>query len=386
MPRSGKKTSDSTERTATFAETMREWLRDRRENISEASADRYEYLMGKYILPEFGDMDVSTITQARMNTYLAGLADKEKKGSAAVTGTTVENLRSITWSILSYAQDREEHIPKLSALVKIEKTPYKPLSSDEIRRLVACARYNRSTELLGVLFSLYAGLGTGEICALSWDDIDTDRREINVRHTLYRLKNKEGGDKRTRLTVTDVRRSAVRTVRYPRELDTYVGEFYKSGMAFLSGERDRYMEQRTYCNRLESVFERYDLRDVTISRVKKTYEAGLADVRYLMDPFYIKEEGSRNQLLDKVDERWLIREMENDLRPLRDILGISSCDMGVVMDIPEDTYMAIEAGEAAMDWDMFMSLLFFFRYNSKTEKVVEALGLYPRALKERMGI
>ena len=76
----------------------------------------------------------------------------------------------------------------------------------------------------------------------------------------------------------------------------------------------------------------------------------------------------------RLDERWLIREMENDLQPLRILLGISSRDMGLMMGMTEDDYRAIEVGEAVMGWDMFLSLLFFFKYNSKTGDVVEALG------------
>ena len=87
-----------------------------------------------------------------------------------------------------------------------------------------------------------------------------------------------------------------------------------------------------------------------------------------------------------MDERWLIKEMENDLLPLRTILGISDRDMGAVVGLTEEDYRALETGETVMDWDMFLSFLFFFRYNSKTEPIVEALGLYPNALKERIGI
>ena len=128
------------------------------------------------------------------------------------------------------------------------------------------------------------------------------------------------------------------------------------------------------------------MQEMTLSRVKKTHEAGLADVRYLTDPFYEKEEGKKSQIQVRLDERWLIKEMENDLLSLRRIIGVSSKDMGTLMGISEEDYEAIEAGEAVMDWDMFLSFLFFFKYNSKTESVVDALGLYPNALKERIAI
>lgn len=370
----------------TFHQAAEDWINERRGNISDASVDRYEYLMDKYILPEFGDWDVSKVNMTRINTYLADLADREKHGEAAIGGTTIESLQSLAGSVLSFVAKRGSNVPALDELVKIEKNSYKPLSSDEIRRLIGCARYNKSPELLGVLLSLYAGLGTGEICALSWDDFDLGRREIHVRHMLYRLKNKDGGEKRTRLAVMDVRKANMRTVQYPGELDGYVKELYQAGCVMLTGEKERYMEQRTLCNRLDSVFKLYHLGGLTLQRVKKTYEAGLSDIRYLTDPFYEKTEGSSGQIQTKVDERWLIKEMENDLKSLRWLIGLSSRELGSMMGLSERDYEAIEAGEAAMDWDMFLAFLFLFKYNSKTEPIVEALGLYPNALKERMEI
>ena len=57
-----------------------------------------------------------------------------------------------------------------------------------------------------------------------------------------------------------------------------------------------------------------------------------------------------------------------------------------MMGISEENYVAVEAGEQSMEWNVFLSLLFLFKYNSKTEGVVDALGLYPEALKDRMAI
>ena len=370
----------------TFSDATAVWLEDRKGNITNASIDRYEYLMDKYILPVFGDKDISQVSMVQINTYLTELADNKKHGKSAVRGTTVENLRSLVGNVFAFVAKKERGILDIENPVKVEKVPYAPLSSDEIRRLVSCAKYNRSPEMLGVMLCLYTGLGTGEICALSWDNFETGRREITVRHTLYRLKNKEGDEKRTKLTVTEVRKSARRTVQYPKELDAYVAEFYKKGTVFLTREKNRYLEQRTFCNHLENILKSYNMLEMTLSRVKKTHEAGLADVRYLTDPFYEKEEGKKSQIQVRLDERWLIKEMENDLLPLRRIIGVSSKDMGTLMGISEEDYEAIEAGEAVMDWDMFLSFLFFFKYNSKTESVVDALGLYPNALKERIAI
>ncbi len=371
----------------TFFAASRKWLSDRREHISAPSVDRYEYLLNKYIMSEFGERDIADITLVQVLTYISDLADKEKRGDSAISGSIMESLQSITGSVIAFAKRAEldQHATRRKAAS--DKNSYKTLSGEEIKKLVLCAKFNRSVDMLGVMLSLFTGIGIGEICALSWNDFALDRREISISHTLYRIKNRdEGSTSRTVLAVMDVRRSAVRVVKYPIGLDPYVREFYQKGCVFLTGEKDRYIEQRTFSNHLESTFRKHGLEAVTIARVKKTYDAGLSDIRYLSDSFYAKSEGEKPQISVKVDERWLLKEMENDLSALRSILGISSADMGLMMGITSENYSAIEAGEAAMDWSVFMGLLFLFKYNSKTESVVDALGLYPKVLKEKISL
>ncbi len=181
-----------------------------------------------------------------------------------------------------------------------------------------------------------------------------------------------------------MRQSAIRTVQYPLELSDYINEFYQKGCIFLSCEKGKYEEQKTYLNHLSSAFQAAGLGEVTLVRVKKTYDAGLADVRYLTYPFYENTKGTKSQVQSDVDERWLIKEMTNDLLTLRSILGLDKREMGSVVALTKEEYDALESGEVSMEWDMFLSLLFFFKYNSKTEKVVEALGLLPESLMARM--
>ena len=87
---------------------------------------------------------------------------------------------------------------------------------------------------------------------------------------------------------------------------------------------------------------------------------------------------------EAVDERWLMKEMVFDLPALRKLIGISAEELGAVMNLNEEQYREVEEGELPMDWSMFLSLLFFFSCNSKTNDVVNALGLYPRALRKKM--
>ncbi len=365
----------------TLKQAFEKWLANRSEGLSPGTIDRYEFIMSKYAFPTLGDQEASSITPAQTGALLASLAAKEERGEEAIKGTTLETVRNLLFNVISFAKGDKDIPKELRELYKIEKTPYEPLSRQEVRRIVDCAKYQRCPEMLGVLLALYTGIGTGELCALSWDDVNMSRREIFIHNTIYRIKDKESETKRTKLTIVNVYKSHMRTVNYPEALDRYIREQYREGAYFLTGEKGKLMEQKTFCNRLERILAGFQLKNITLQRVNRTFQEGLADTRYLTDPFFRPEAAKESE--GQIDEKWLLKEMEHDLKPLRGILGLSAEDMGQMLDCSSEDYLALEEGEEALDWSEFLSLLFFFRYNSKTEAVVEALGLYPRTLKEK---
>ena len=116
--------------------------------------------------------------------------------------------------------------------------------------------------------------------------------------------------------------------------------------------------------------------------VKKRNTLQVEPLSFTKKSHTIAKGGFENK--EAVDERWLMKEMVFDLPALRKLIGISAAELGSVMDLNEEQYREVEEGELPMDWSMFLSFLFFFSCNSKTTGVVEALGLYPRALRKKL--
>ena len=44
-----------------------------------------------------------------------------------------------------------------------------------------------------VLTACFTGLRTGEVCGLTWDDIDLENRLININHNVYHKNNEING-------------------------------------------------------------------------------------------------------------------------------------------------------------------------------------------------
>ena len=85
-----------------------------------------------------------------------------------------------------------------------------------------------------------------------------------------------------------------------------------------------------------------------------------------------------------IDRKWLKDEMTRDMASLRLLTGLSPEEMGRILGVSVSIYKNMEAGRREITWDQYIALLFVFRYNGRTEEVVDTLGLYPERLRHRI--
>ena len=81
---------------------------------------------------------------------------------------------------------------------------------------------------LGVYICLCSGMRIGEICALTWEDIDTDNGIINIRKTIQRIYVIENGERKTELLIdTPKTKNSTREIPITRELLRMLKPFKK---------------------------------------------------------------------------------------------------------------------------------------------------------------
>lgn len=76
----------------------------------------------------------------------------------------------------------------------------------------------------------------------------------------------------------------------------------------------------------------------------------------------------------------LIEIMTDNLPALRAKIGLSQDEISNLVGILRQTYCAIETRKRKMAWSTFMSLLFIFWYNDKTNLFVKAIEVFPKEL------
>jgi integrase len=88
---------------------------------------------------------------------------------------------------------------------------------DEQVRIELCIDLSNNKRHLGVLISRYAGLRLGEVCALTWADVQTGECKLTVNASIKRTK--ESGDKMTLSPLCPKTSQSKRTVPIPQFLE-----------------------------------------------------------------------------------------------------------------------------------------------------------------------
>jgi integrase len=100
-----------------------------------------------------------------------------------------------------------------------EKHNVEVLSRTHQKKIMQYIQEHFTFRNLGVYICLSSGIRIGEICALTWEDVDTDNGLIHVRRTIQRIYNIEEGNRKTELILdTPKTKNSIREIPMSRDL------------------------------------------------------------------------------------------------------------------------------------------------------------------------
>ena len=168
--------------TKTFQELAALWLSDKKQYVKQSTYCAYSLVVANHLLPEFSDP--GDITEDRVQNFVLA---KLRQG---LCRKSVKDILMVL-KMIRYFAVKHGYMPCHQIDIKFptERMPRKvqALSLTEQKRLMDYVKANFSFMNLGVYICLSAGLRIGEVCALTWDDIDLEAGVISVTKTLQRI-------------------------------------------------------------------------------------------------------------------------------------------------------------------------------------------------------
>ena len=241
-------------------------------NLKYNTIEAYRTLINKYIKPKIGKYKISTITSVSLNNFITEMVNEYdfsreyfKNLLKVLKGSFREACN--LYGIIKYDPSRTIRLPKID---KVEEN-IKHLYTQEEIDLILEKFKNNKTFICAFLTSCFTGMRTGEVFALTWENIDLDNGIINVQHSVYdKPKDKLGrwyiGSTKTisgkrKIYIGDTLKTALSNYKEMQdEIKRLYGKDYKYyHIEEVRNEYGKVVENRIVINKNESEYENINL-------------------------------------------------------------------------------------------------------------------------------
>lgn len=251
----------------TVGELFNLWLDDVRNKVKESTYANYAMKLQKHILPQFSGMKYEALTAHHLNEFIQ---DKLKSG---LSEKYVSDIVVLMKSAARYGSRNYNYQNRIE-FVTLPRTPDKSektlLNLKEQKQLQNELMRDQTPSNVGILLASATGIRIGELCALTWSDIDFEKSVMTVKRTVQRVCNVE--KKGTHLVISSPKsRSSIRQIPLPDFiLPVLTAARTADDCYILSGTR-KLVEPRTLQYRFKSLLKRLSLPQVSFHKLRHQF-------------------------------------------------------------------------------------------------------------------
>lgn len=287
------KTSIPKSKEKTFGEVLNLWMANNRIRLKGGTINKYQNLIDTHIMPELGLIPITALDSTRINSFLEKkLTNGKLEGSGGLSPSYVRSIMLVINATLKFAVNEQYCLPLKTPVYKptIPKAELTILSLEEQQNLERALNREFDYTCAGILISLYTGMRIGEVCALSWEDVDLKNRVIHVRHTVARIKADASIPNNTTILVLDTPKTNASTRDIPIStilLPVLIRLRALSSSGFLLSGNNSFLKPRTLEHRYHKVLDEFEIPSVNFHALRHTFatrciEAGV-DVKSLSE-------------------------------------------------------------------------------------------------------
>ena len=238
----------------TIREIALAWKVDKQRYVKQSTYAAYALILENHILPTFGEYEA--LSEKLVQEYVL------KKLKDGLSTKTVKDILIVLKMVMKFGV-KNEWLDYCEWDIKYPTTEtnkeIEVLTVANHKKILDFIKNNFTFRNLGIYISLTTGLRIGEICALKWEDIDTNNGTIGVNRTIERIYITEGNHKHTKLVInTPKTKNSCREIPMSRELLTMVKPLKKvmNQNFYVLTNEEKPTEPRTYRNYYNRLLEK----------------------------------------------------------------------------------------------------------------------------------
>lgn len=178
-----------------------EWLECTiRPTAKERTYTRYHEIVAQHLIPAFGRLELSELTQAALQKFTSDLsAHGNLRDGKGLSPNSVNSILAVMQNAMKTAYQMG-YIPAYTAdrvrRPRMEEKKIACFTAAEQKKLEQAALTDRRVKMRGIVLCLYTGLRIGELLALEWSDIDFAKGELTVSKSCHDSKKDGHYDRR----------------------------------------------------------------------------------------------------------------------------------------------------------------------------------------------
>ncbi len=206
-----------------LSEVINLWKIDKKQYVKKSSFSAYTLLIENHLLPIFGDK--CAVKEVDVQNFVF------QKLAAGLSHKTIKDILIVLKMVLKFGAKNKwlDYTPfDIQFPTEREKHNIEVLTKTDQKKIMNYIQEHFTFRNLGIYICLSAGMRIGELCALTWEDIDTDNGVISVNRTIQRIYVIEDGNRRTELILdTPKTKNSIREIPISKDLLRILKPFKK---------------------------------------------------------------------------------------------------------------------------------------------------------------
>lgn len=191
------------------------WKEEKRQFVKKSTFAAYSLIVETHLQPAFGNL--TAVTEKDVQDFVL------QKLNGGLSQKTIKDMLIVLRMILKFGAKKNYCVYAPIDVIfptDRERQELEVLSIANQKKIMRFVEENFTFRNLGIFICLSTGIRIGEICALTWDDIDIENGVIHIRKTIQRIYVKENGIKKTELLI-DTPKTATSMRDIPMIKDLY---------------------------------------------------------------------------------------------------------------------------------------------------------------------
>lgn len=191
------------------------WKEEKRQFVKKSTFAAYSLIVETHLQPAFGNL--TAVTEKDVQDFVL------QKLNGGLSQKTIKDMLIVLRMILKFGAKKNYCVYAPIDVIfptDRERQELEVLSITNQKKIMRFVEDNFTFRNLGIFICLSTGIRIGEICALTWDDIDTENGVIHIRKTIQRIYIREKGIKKTELLI-DTPKTATSMRDIPMIKDLY---------------------------------------------------------------------------------------------------------------------------------------------------------------------